>query len=608
MIGFKKYVLFGLAPVLFVLLVYSNSFQNSFQYDDVHSIVRNPHIKNPENLPKFFWSPKMGSGLVPETSAYRPLLMVSLGLNYFLGVLDPFGYHLVNLLIHMVCALFVFLITLNLLRITNVGKESEDNRNGFTALFAALIFAAHPVQTESVTYIMGRSSSLTALFFLAAVWAYIRYSVAGKIRYTFLALFFYACSLLVKETAITLPLVLILFDLFFPLHRSWKGRLAGILPFIALSALYLGFRSYFLGGGQFSTTAVRPLYDHLLTQPRAWVHYLETLLAPINLNIDYDFPPSHSLLEPRVLLSIGILAAVSVCIWKVSKYQRMVGFLALWFAVNLLPTNSLIPLEDVVTDRWLYLSSVGYAITLALAGRWIFLARVKTGGRAGNLIFFFLCALVLELYGAATLLRNITWTNDWMLWEDAVRKSPLKDRSHHGLAEALYNAGQYEEAIKSFRNVLVINPKHPGAYLNLGNIYLMQGKLSEAAEAFQKAKSLSPRMFAADAYNNLGVVYKRQGRLQEAIEEFHKSIAVRPWNDAAYVNLGDVYVKMEDLDQAISCMEKAVQITPEQYRGYYALYRLYNRKGWKEKSEEAHKKFLAYYPVKSMLPARQVSK
>jgi hypothetical protein len=269
MIKFTKYVL---VPVLFVFLIYSNSFQNSFQYDDVHSIVRNPHIKNFENLPTFFWSPKMGSGLVPETSAYRPLLMVSFGLNYFLGLLDPWGYHLVNLLIHMVCALFVFLVTLNLLRITNIEKESEDDRNRLTALFAALIFAAHPVQTESVTYIIGRSSSLTALFFLTAVWAYIRYRVAGKIRYTFLALFFYVCSLLVKEAAITLPLVLIFFDLFFPLHRSWKGRLAGILPFIALSAIYLGFRFYILGVGQFTTTAVRPLYDHLLTQPRAWVH------------------------------------------------------------------------------------------------------------------------------------------------------------------------------------------------------------------------------------------------------------------------------------------------------------------------------------------------
>lgn len=357
---------------------------------------------------------------------------------------------------------------------------------------------------------------------------------------------------------------------------------------------------------QFSSNALRPFYDNLLTQLRAWEHYLKTLLFPIDLSISYDFPISHSILEPQVLLSIFILVTAVVAVWKISKHHRAIGFFALWFAVNLLPTNSLIPLEDVVTDRWLYLSSVGFAIILALFVKWIFLARVRTGSRARKLIFFFLCALILELYGAATLLRNITWSNDWMLWEDAVSKSPNKDRPHHELGLALMDAGQTEEAAREFKKVLEINPQHSVAYLNLGNTYLRQGKLAEAAENYQRALSMDYRPIAADIHNNLGAIYSRQGRLPEAIQEFQKSIAARPLNEVAYFNLGDIYERMGDMDRAISCMEKAVKITPEFFQGHKALHRLYEKRGWKEKSQEAYRKYLTYSPAAKFLPpARQ---
>ncbi len=595
---------FCLLITLLILLVYSNSFENSFQYDDLHVILKNPSIKDPGNFLQFFLNPQMGSGLTKETSGYRPVLMATFAMNYSLGGLDVFGYHLINFLIHALSAILIYFITLFFLRRSGDEGEEKPGRNQMAALFAALIFAVHPVQTESVTYITGRSSSLTALFFLGSFWAYLQYGLTKRVRHLFLSSFSYVFALLVKETAITLPVLLILFNSFFPLQRTWKRRLFSIIPHLLLSVIYLAMRIYFFGSLQYTSRPIRPLYDQLLTQLRAWVHYLGTLVVPLNLNVDYDFPVSHSFLEPQVILSVFILALVAVIIWKISKSIPAVGFFALWFTVTLLPTSSVIPLEDVITDRWLYLPSVGYAVIIALVGEKIFRAKVKTGSRAGKLVFFFLCALMVELYGVATLLRNFTWTTDWTLWEDAAAKSPNKSRPYIGLGWALTNAGRIEEAIGQFKKAIQLDPRDGRAYLNLGYIYFLQGKLEEATQAFKKAMTLSPNLLP-ECHNNLGVAYLRQGRIQEAIKEFQNALEIRPLYSNPYFNLAEIYDKQGDVDGAISCLEKITRFEPEFFKAHKELSRLYNKKGWKEKSQEAYRNYLKYAPWAKYLSANR---
>jgi tetratricopeptide (TPR) repeat protein len=578
---------------LLILLAYANSFQNAFQYDDFHVIIKNPSIKDPSNYYKFFLNPQIGSGIIKETSGYRPLLMASFALNYSLGGLDVFGYHLINFILHTLCALLVFFITLLFLNLTTNEKRLNPTRNQLTALLAALLFALHPIQTESVTYITGRSSLLTAFFFLTAFWAYMQYRLTGEVRRLFLSSFSYACALLVKETALTLLITLILFNLFFPLARTWKRRLFSLFPYFILSAIYLMIRLHFFGFLQYGTKPIRPFYDNLLTQFRAWVHYLGTLLLPLNLNVDYDFPISHSILEGQVIFSLFILATLVIIIWKISKVSRVVGFFLLWFAINLLPTNSLIPLEDVVTDRWLYLPSVGYAVIVALAAEWIFRAKVRMGSRASKLAFFFLCALVIEFYSFATVLRNFTWTRYWTLWEDAVEKSPNKSRPHVALGLALTKTGHIDEGVQEFRIAIQLNPRAGEAYLNLGHIYHTQGKFEEAIQAFQKAVILSPHL-APEVHNNLGVAYMEQGRKEEGFKELHLALEARPLYGRAYYSLGNFYEKEGDIDKVISCMEKAAKLDPEFVPIHKALTRLYEKKGWKEKSQESHRNYLKY--------------
>jgi tetratricopeptide (TPR) repeat protein len=584
---------FCLIITLLILMAYSNSFENAFQYDDTHVIERNPFVKDPSKIAQFLVNPQLGSGLYSETSSYRPLLMASLAFNHFLGGLNVFGYHLFNFLVHLLCTLLVYFTTLYIFRFTSFPTGADSLRSPLVALFAALVFGLHPVQTESVTYIGGRSSSLTALFFLASFFTYMQYRLSRSIQYLIFSSLAFACALLVKETAITLLAIVVLFEFMFLQGRTLKNRFLSLLPHFSLSIIYLIFRIYFFGSLQYGVRPVRPFYDHILSQSRAWVHYLGTLILPLNLNIDYDFPVSNSILESQVILSIFLLVGISLVIWRLSRSNRLVGFFALWFAITLLPTNSLIALDDLVADRWLYLSSVGYAVLLALTADWVFQKRVQPWGRAGKIVFFFLGALVIEWYGFSTLLRNFDWTSQRTLWEDAVAKSPNKARPYNGLGLALALQNRLEEATQTLQYAIKLDPRGGQPYLNLGYVYSLQEDLDKAIESYEKVIPLSPKLLP-EVYNNLGLTYLKQGRMEESEKYLRMAIEIRPHNAATHSNLGLYFEKKEDIDQAISCQEKANKLDPDNFLPYEALSRLYKIKGWNEKSQEAYQNFLRY--------------
>jgi tetratricopeptide (TPR) repeat protein len=227
---------------------------------------------------------------------------------------------------------------------------------------------------------------------------------------------------------------------------------------------------------------------------------------------------------------------------------------------------------------------------MALGAEWIFRVKVRGGNRARKIIFFSLCALVVELYGFATVVRNFTWASYWTLWEDAVAKSPNKARPHIALGAALTYVGRTEEAIVEFQKAIQLNPMAGGAYLNLGYVYHKQGRFEEAIQAYKKAMAMTPRL-AAECHNNLGTAYLLQGRKQEAIKEFELALQVRPGYARPYFELGTIYEEDENIDKAIDCMEKAARTEPEFVPIYQALIRLYEKKGLAEKSQEARKNF-----------------
>lgn len=576
---------------LLLLLAYSNSFKDSFQHDDIHTIVRNPFIKDPGRIPHFFVDPQMGSGIYNETSGYRPLLLATFAVNYYFGGLDVFGYHLFNFILHLLCTLLVYFVILYLFRFANLPIRVHPLRYQMTALFAALAFGLHPVQTESVTYITGRSSAMMALFFLASFFTYMQFHLTRKVGYLLLSTLTCACALLTKETAITLFPILLVFNLLFPHGDNVKRRYLSLLPHFLLTLLYLMIRIYFFGSLQYGAQPVRPFYDNLLSQFRAWIHYLGTLILPLALNIDYDFPVSHSILETQVVLSIFLLAAISLLIWRLSRSDRLIGFFALWFAINLFPTNSIIALEDLISDRWLYLSSVGYAVLLALAASWIFQKWVEAGSRIGKIVFFFFCALVIEFYGFSTLLRNFDWTNQQTLWEDAVAKSPAKARPYNGLGLALVLQGRLEKGKEAFQHAIRLEPQGGQPYLNLGYVYSLEENWDKAIEYYERAIPFCPGRLS-DIYSRMGLIYLRQQKMEDAEKYLRKAIEIRPHNAIAHCNLGLYFEERGDVERAISHLEKANKLDPDYLLPYEGLSRLYKRKGLSEKSQEVYRQLL----------------
>jgi tetratricopeptide (TPR) repeat protein len=405
---------------------YLPSLAGAFQFDDFNVIVEDPAVHS--------W----GAFAAQAGSGIRPLLKASYTLSWTLG-LDAFGFHLFNIAVHAANAALVFLAGRALCE-RWLGAEAR--RFDAAALAAALLFALHPAQTEAVTYISGRSTSLMALFYLAAVLAYLRGS-----RWS-IALFL--CALMTKETAITLPAALVLIEGF------RRRQLAHwVLAGAALLALLLHER-YF----QLLTFVERDLAVSLLTQVGGVSYLVLRLVGLQGSNIDPALPVlgdwSASLALQAALLSI--LAALAIL-----SYARRpwIGFGVLWFFLQLAPTNSVVPRLDVANDRQLYLASWGLFLALCVQVAAAAPPRRVAAAAAG---------LVLALFAWANLPRQLDYASEISLWEADAAKAPWNARARNNLGYAYQQAGRLDEARREYRAALTLDPGHVRARYNLAMI------------------------------------------------------------------------------------------------------------------------------------------
>ena len=387
--------------ILVVFLVYSNTFNASFHFDDTPHIVENYQIRNLGNIPEIL-------------KGQRGVTMATFALNYAAGGLNVVGYHIVNISIHAVAAVLAyFLVFLTL------GSLTEDETWAKRiAAYSALLFAVHPVQTQSVTYIVQRMESLASLFYLAALLFFIKSakcSDSGKriALYAGVAIA-YVLGVMSKEIAITLPVIALLYDYYFIAKGEVKGIFARIPVYAILAIISVIFIVVFivpLGGfgdlseessgiavgmapsAGFGVKSISPL-EYLFTQFNVIVYYIALLLAPINQNLDYDFPVSRGLFEmpvvkegtvlnipilpPVVSLSI-LLAIVAVAVWLFFRYKRtgepralVISFFVFWFFIILAPTSSVVPIIDVIFEHRLYLASLGFFVIFAVCLDWFF--------------------------------------------------------------------------------------------------------------------------------------------------------------------------------------------------------------------------------------------
>lgn len=549
--------------------VYANSFQNSFHFDDQHFIVENTYIRDIRNIPSFFLSPNYLSFEKAFTSHYRPLLITSYAVNYALGGLQPAGYHVVNLLFHVGSAFLLYLIIRAML-------------GGGAALSAALIFAVHPFNSEVVNYITARSSVMCSFFYLLSFYFWIRFRSQNKSNFLPLTSNFYLTSLLAfllamltKEIAITLPLMLFLYDFYF-MGRSLRRYLAYLPYVLFIIAPYLAYRISVYG--HIVGNSSRAYLPNLLTQTKVLLKYIQLMFVPSGLTIEHDIKLSGTIYDGVVVLSLItllIILGIAYLLFRWGREWRVLSFFILWFFITLLPTT-IIPLNAMLQENRGYLAGLVFAVAAGIA-----ISKIK-----GKLAIPVLVLFVIG-FSILTVQRNFTWRDDFSLWSDAVAKSPLSARAHDNLGLAYLGMQKYDLALEEFNKTLELNPQYFLAYYNAGVIYQLQGDFGKARSAYEASLKISPSYFRS--YYNAGIVYKKLGELDMAVSSYEKAVALDSRHAFVYNNLGVVLTEKGDYKRAEDVFKKAVAINPGYEKAYYNLGNVYFRDKEYGKAAEAYR-------------------
>lgn len=557
----RRFVFFAAAPILFAglaFLIYSNTFGTPFVFDDHLHIPDNRHIR----LTELNFKDIIAAG-VKSHAEHRPVANISFALNYYFHQYDVAGYHLTNIFIHILTAVFVWLLVKNTLLTPSL--RSKYKHAGPIAFFAALLWLAHPLQTQSVTYIVQRMNSLAAMFYVLSLLLYIKGRLAGQdAKKTWP--WYIGCviagllALGSKQIAATLPLFIFLYEWFFfqDLSRNWLRRRLPYFMAIVFICVLVGL--VYLGPNPFEkltwSYAQRhfTMAERLLTQFRIVIFYVSLLFYPnpARLNLDHDFAISHSLIDPpTTLLCLAlILALIALAVWSAKK-ERLLSFCILWFFGNLVIESSIIGLELVFEHR-LYLPSVFVSLaTVTLVWRYIKQAWARVT----------VVCIVLLLLCNWTYQRNSVYADAVTLWADCAAKSPAKPRPYSNLATALKDSGRPAEAVVYFNKSLELEPDSAEVHSNLGNALSKLGQTDEAIEHYKKALNLKPNF--SDAHYNLALALARQGKTDEAIAEYRDALRFKPDDVDALSNLGFELAKQGNFDEAIKYYKKALGFEPK---------------------------------------------
>ncbi|MEW6755690.1 MAG: tetratricopeptide repeat protein [Candidatus Latescibacterota bacterium] len=530
-------------------LTFHNTFGNSFHYDDGHTVVDNPHVRSLAGVPRLFLDAGTFSA-VPEARMYRPLVQASYAVNHALGGADVAGYHALNLALHLLNALLVWVLAGLLL-----GDEAA-------SLAAGLLFAVHPLACEPVNYISARSASLATFFVLAGVWAVLglvrRGPTPGRLGLLAGA---YAAGLLSKEIAVALPGLALLC---LGLGRHGDAAHAAVRPLPARSALVVlgGLTLLYLAGthaliGRSLQQAPRGLGPHLLTQAKAGVFYLWKAAMPVGLSVEPAFRVAAGPAEAAVASSALLLGSLGFLLWWGRRHCGLLVLAAGWFLLGLLPTF-LVPLNVLVNENRLYLPLTG----LALAAAGLFATSRRGRGLA--------VGLLAATLGLLSVQRNAVWRSDETLWADAVAKGPGMPRPHVNLGQALLAQGRAEEAIAASLGALELDPGLALAHYNLGTAHLGLGHAETAVAYYRRALELRPDL--VQAHVNLGNAYLEQGRPADAVACYRRALERQP-HPSLHHNLGSAYLTWGRPDSAAACFRRALALDPGRREAHAGLVR-----------------------------------
>lgn len=562
-------ILHSVMPALLIivlgLIIYSNTFESPFYFDDEFYIVKNPVIKDLSYFSEPSKAKDFETVFGHHTLVMRYIGDLTFALNYRLHNLDVAGYHAANIAIHIINGLLVYFLTS--LIIKNPGMENiAASEQRFIPLAAALIFVSHPIQTESVTYITQRFTSLATMFYLLSFTGYAKFRLTGKKAWYALAVISALFGMKTKEIVFTLPVMLILFEFMF-FEGAAKQRLKPLAPII-LTLLIIP-ASLFIISEHADIAAIlnestraksdMPRPDYLFTQFRVVITYLRLLLLPVNQNLDYNYPVYTSFLNPDVFLSFFTIAiltgAASVLAFKSdNRYLKTASFGLLWFFITISVESSIIPTQDMIFEHRTYLPSFGFFISAISI---VFFLKDRILSEKTLMAGFSIIVITLSIL---TYQRNSVWADELTLWEDTAGKSSGKARVYNNLGLACNRKGLTDRAIVLYKTALSLKPDYAEAHNNLGYSYYTKKQLDEAIEQYEKAIKLMPSF--ADAYNNLGAVYGDKNRNDIALEYFKTAARLNPGFISARYNTALAYFRMGMRQEALRETSELLKLMP----------------------------------------------
>lgn len=532
------------------IIIYSNTFYSPLQFDDVLQILSKKRVTNLDDFSSFSEWIKINK---------RPLSFFSFALNYKIGAYNVVGYHLINILVHILSGFAVFFLSKIIFSSSLSKIKTSGSNQNIIALFTALIFISHPIQTQGVTYIVQRMTSLSTMFYLFTLLFYAmgrnyqinqqKEKAIGLYLFTILS---GILALLSKQIAATLPLAFLLFEFFF--IRDKQGKLFKKYLFTSLITLATVSLVIILSGLLPAETDSISRVQYLSTQFRVILKYFQLLIVPVGQNLDYFFPLSESIWGWKELFSLGcILVIIGSAIYFYNKFP-IYSFGIFWIFITLSVESSIIPIRDVIFEHRLYLPMFGFALIVTSVFT-VYIKKYKFNTSATILVILIL------IYSIFSFNRNKVWASQYTLWYDVTQKSPEKSRPWYNLGKVCLDERRYNESIKFTQKSLKIDPSQPDGLYNIGLSLERLGNTELAITYYKKA--FEEDSVHLRALNNLGSLYISLKNYEEAI----KYLLVAHKNDrrqkSILQNLGVAYFNLKDYNNAIKYNQKFLKYEPD---------------------------------------------
>lgn len=643
---YRKKPYLHIIPLIIIIalsvITYLNCLPNQFVYDDSSTIVENKLIKDWGNFNALFTHDyfKLSGELT-----YRPLVTLSYFIDYSLWQMNPMGYHLVNVVLHVVNVVLVYFLVLLLLRQYNKTQENynQSARRGRIsdiglALLTCMLFAVHPIVSEVVNMISYREDLIATAFLIASFLLFLLYKerVVAQIpfRPSFknkdlgefplsafhrkctislsagaMATYFFA--LLSKESAIVLPALIFIYELLIPRKYFTPNKIAQkivcapfFLGYIGVSIVYLILRFFILHNpGEKIVYPEGSIFVNMLTMTKVLGRYITSIFLPFNLNADYHVlylktPFTVSFLFPLfMLISIAIiaircwkkLARTSSGVNRTRDFYPVILFAILWFFISMLPVMNIIPLANIMADRYLYLPILGFCLLLSITVTYL-RAVIKYSVIISLLIF----------YIVMTVSRNNVWRDEFTLWYTSSQSPLCSFTTYNNLGTQYNKKGYPDTALRCYQEALrktreVGFTQYATVYYNMGNAYEKKNMPYEAVTVYKKAIQIKPDY--QQVHNNLGKVYFTLGHYDDAIAEYNNAIAIDPDFPYAYNNLGVLYNKLGRQEDAVAAYKKALSLDPKYSDAYYNLGNIYEAKMQYDLALEAYQGAIKYDPT-----------